>query len=167
MRAESIPSILASEKEKIPVDVRRIARRLGIEVQDVELSPHISGKLVRKDGGFKILVNAAHSNNRRRFTIAHEIAHFVLHSELFEHEIVDNEMYRSEQVSNAYETQANNYAAELLMPKNLIYRRALELRASHKDNQILEIMAREFQVSRDAMRIRLGVVVGLQFPLEP
>jgi Zn-dependent peptidase ImmA (M78 family) len=103
-----------------PVDVRGLATALGLRVADADLGQNISGKIERGWGNtFRITINSRHSETRRRFTIAHEIGHFVLHRDMIGDGIVDDGLYRSAQ-SNAIERQANNYAASILMPAPLV-----------------------------------------------
>lgn len=160
----SIEEVIEEEKSSLPVDVVRVARRLRIVVEERDLPMTVSGLLIKREEGFAIQVNIHHSENRRRFTIAHEIAHFVLHSELFDGKIEDDALYRSETFSGALETQANNYAAELLMPRKMIKRRY----SAHCDvwkpdelpeDVVVEKMAAEFGVSNAAMRIRIDFVI--------
>lgn len=102
-----------------PVDVRGLARVLRLHVLDEDIGAD-SGKIERDlFGGFKITVNARHSETRRRFTIAHEIAHFVLHRDKIGDGIIDDALYRSAK-GGAIERQANNYAASILMPAPLV-----------------------------------------------
>ncbi len=145
--------ILARHQAQTPVNPERIASDLGIKVYPAFLGPNIAGKIVRdkaKGGpsGFAIYVNATEHPNRQRFTMAHEIAHYVLHRDLIESGIVDDTMYRSEQMSNAFEAQANQMAADILMPVRLV-------KAMWSISGSVEVMARSFGVSKDAMRIRL------------
>lgn len=63
----------------------------------------------------KIVVKKTDCPERKRFTIAHEIGHYVLHS--------DENNYRNgsyEECDMAKETAANYYAADLLMPRSLV-----------------------------------------------
>src|SRR3546814_3235070 len=72
--------------------------------------------MIRKDAerggesGFAIYVNGSHPRVRRRFSIAHEIAHFALHRNLIGDGVTDDAMYRSN-LSSAVEVQANRMAA--------------------------------------------------------
>ena len=87
---------------------------------------------------------------RQRFTVAHEVGHFVLHRDKLERgDLVDDAMYRSG-LSSSEETAANRLAADILMPFQLI--RSL-LSAGIRDP---EALANKLQVSAAAMRIRLG-----------
>jgi len=154
-------------KRRYPVDMEGLARQLGLEVFELSMPKEMSGRLLKTQTGYRIHVNAAHGRNRKRFTMAHEIAHFMLHRDLFDQQIVDDEMYQSEQITSRLESQANAYAAELLMPELRLTARYLELKDAHRPTEIVEQMALEFQVSRHAMRIRLESVVDFQDPLNP
>lgn len=164
---ETTFDIIRRHTREIPVDVAKMAQEIGLTVRYLALPPSISGKLVNLGGSpeeFEIQVNAAHGENRRRFTIAHEIAHYVLHRDMIAEAIVDNELYRSEQISSRYEAQANAYAADLLMPQELVQRVYEELvRLGGNEQWITYNMATRFRVSEQAMKIRLRTVVQLAF----
>src|SRR5690606_38966265 len=109
-----------------PVDVERIADLLGIEVRETVDSEHIGaiGKIFSENGTVTIWINPLENSYgpRRRFTIAHEIGHYCLHLSDSKRGFVDTKttMSRSESYWDIYESQANSFAAELLMPKQLI-----------------------------------------------
>lgn len=149
--------IIAKHQAQAPVDVVAIASDLGIKVWAMDsLPPSISGKIFRDPlnggaTGFSIAVNSSHSFVRQRFTVAHEIAHFLLHRKQLESgDLVDDGMYRSG-LSSKEETEANRMAADILMPLPLI--RSL-ISAGIRDPQSL---ASKLQVSLPAMKIRLGL----------
>ncbi|MDE0307292.1 MAG: ImmA/IrrE family metallo-endopeptidase [Albidovulum sp.] len=153
--AEQLETIQSFQKSA-PVQTVPIANCFGLEVY--KSKPNIwpdslSGALRRnpeKPESFDIYVNGDHHVNRRRFTIAHEIAHFVLHRDLIGDGISDDALYRSG-LSNRVEAQANALAADILMPWHLIDPKI--------DNGITDIgeLAKIFQVSKSAMSIRMGV----------
>jgi Zn-dependent peptidase ImmA (M78 family) len=122
------------------------------------LPPNVSGKIFRDPlnggpSGFSIGVNAKEHDLRKRFTIAHEIAHFLLHRAKLENgDLTDDTMYWSG-LSTEEEAQANNLAAQILMPYELIQRL---INSGVKD---VESLAERFQVSKAAMTIRLGIPV--------
>src|SRR5262249_31951059 len=118
--------IIEKYQAQAPVDVVAIANDLGLNVWAMDsLPPSISGKIFRDplnggSAGFSIGVNAQHSFVRQRFTVAHEIAHFILHRQKLEGgDLVDDAMYRSG-LSTREETAANRFAADILMPLPLI-----------------------------------------------
>ena len=65
----------------VPVDVDSVAQSYGIEIRKDDVSDKLSGFLVRstKGGNPIIGVNCKHHPNRQRFTIAHELGHYLLH----------------------------------------------------------------------------------------
>jgi Zn-dependent peptidase ImmA (M78 family) len=144
-------------RESIPVDVEGLALALGIKVRKAYLSDNISGMIRKVKEGFEITVNARHPETRQRFTLAHEIGHYVLHRSLMGDGNVDDRAYRSDgSVQNncigpREETEANKFAANLLMPSEAIKK----LRADGIDTPAK--MAYLLKVSEGAMRIRLGL----------
>jgi Zn-dependent peptidase ImmA (M78 family) len=150
---ERAKAIIARHQISAPVDVVAIAKEMGVNVYRTGLQPGVSG-ILRPDSkhggssGYVILVNADHPNNRVRFTVAHEIGHFVLHRE-GNGEIVDDEFYRA--LPGPLETEANEYAADILMPWSLIN----QLQGAGVNQ--LDDMARKLEVSKQALAIRLGL----------
>ena len=134
-----------------PVDLMGMAEALGLTVDmAAALSPDVSGRIVRGgagSAGYHIDVNAMHSANRKRFTLAHEIAHYLLHRDLIGDGVEDNGLYRS-RLSDAIEVEANKFAAQILMPSQLV-------REVYRLVKSLPGLTAAFQVSEDAMRIRL------------
>jgi Zn-dependent peptidase ImmA (M78 family) len=103
-----------------PTDLMGLASTLGIKIRYEDMGDK-AGKieLIRHPGGekeFVITINDEHAETRQRFTLAHEIAHFIKHRKQLEAgNIVDNAMYRS-LLPEPMEWEANRYAAQLLMP---------------------------------------------------
>ena len=85
-------------------------------------------------------INSAHPKTRQRFSIAHEIGHLVLHDkkELFIDKVV-RVNFRDAKSSMAIdhnEIEANQFAAELLMPRELVRQQILSKNNIHR-NKIL------------------------------
>lgn len=155
--SETIPSKMAVVRQHLidwPVDVVAIARALNLQVQRTKSWPaDISGQIARDPANpsqYIITINGNHGVKRQRFTVAHEIAHFVLHQPLIGDGIVDDALYRS-RLSGRLEVEANDLAADILMPWALI-NKAMDLGLN-----TVEDLAQEFNVSKSAMSIRLGV----------
>ncbi|PYE98913.1 uncharacterized protein DUF955 [Rhizobium sp. PP-F2F-G38] len=133
-----------------PINVVGLANLLGIKVYNAAWPNNISGK-IQKDAekggtsGFAIFVNASHPETRRRFTIAHEVSHYVLHEDLIGDGVFDDALYRSG-LSNAVEQEANGLAANILMPW---------LHLNKQIGEPVHELARSFNVSEDAMKNRL------------
>ncbi len=144
-----------------PVDLGRVADRLGIEVSEQEFVPEIDGLYLRlPDAPPVIAVNSSYTKPlpRRRFTLAHEIGHHLLArrispgSRLF---YLDSAKMRTSIVERA----CDRFAALLLMPEELVRRYYDEL-AFNAENRV-SIMSRRFGVSAWAMKRRLREL-GLQ-----
>ncbi len=139
-----------------PVKLGAVAKELGISVKLSTLNPGESGNISREDDRYVIRINRYESRERQRFTLAHEIAHFLLHRDIIdstEGGITDNVLYRSG-ASEQVEYEANRLAADLVMPKELIGPRLRQLGVPISE-EVIEYMATAFQVSKAAMEIRL------------
>jgi hypothetical protein len=137
--------------QRPPINVVGLANVLGIKVYNARWPDSISGKIQRDptkggESGFAIFVNASHSETRRRFTIAHEIAHYVLHEDRIGDGVFDDALYRSG-LSNQEEREANGLAANILMPWQKLN--------PHVGKPLPEL-AEMFNVSEQAMEVRLG-----------
>jgi len=149
-------SDLRALQTRVPVDVVRIAKEFGLTVWTQDLPDNVSG-MIKKDAdhggraGYSIIVNGKHARVRQRFTVAHEIAHFLLHSDKIGDGLEDDSpLYRSE-LSTKEEVQANKLAAKILMTFHLL---TIEMKSGVRDAREL---AERFDVSLQAMSIRLGL----------
>ncbi|WP_158660214.1 ImmA/IrrE family metallo-endopeptidase [Niveispirillum cyanobacteriorum] len=142
-----------------PVPIYDILQDLGLGPEFRALDSDISGWIERRDDDrYAIVINANHAETRKRFTAAHELAHFIFHRDLLGDGVGDNRAYRAvntpfanNQILPVHERQANSVAANILMPKEAVYR----LQASGITDP--KELAARFRVSEEAMRIRLGV----------
>ena len=141
-----------------PVKVGELAAQLGLEVYKSPLQPTISGMIKpseRHPGGYEIRVNKYEAPERQRFTLAHEIAHFLLHKDDIRAGVVDSVMYRSALTSRK-EAEANRLAADIVMPQESVQRELLTLGGVATED-VADRLARIFRVSTPAMRIRIGL----------
>jgi Zn-dependent peptidase ImmA (M78 family) len=141
----------------LPVPLEQIARREGIKIELALLDDDLSGMSFIKNGIAVIVLNLNHHPNRRRFTLAHEIGHHVMHvpyltNNVHVDKIVLNRDDISSQGVDVKEVQANAFAAELLMPES-------ELRRYHtvdlNDDEFLYSLAKKLKVSVTALTYRL------------
>jgi Zn-dependent peptidase ImmA (M78 family) len=152
------------------VDVELIATALGVQIHNEVAADNLSGFLIRDVESKRAMigVNSTHSAARKRFTIAHEIAHFLLHEgdvlHVDQREGVDLglRMKRRDPGSSLgiddEEKEANLFAAELLMPTSFLETDLLEMKASapqDEDEDIVEALAKRYDVSIQAMTFRL------------
>lgn len=154
------PQEFAIVKEAIaehPVRVGELAQKLGLDVFRSPLPPKISGMIRPKaDGvGYEIRVNKYEVPERQRFTLAHEIAHFLLHKADIQAGVVDSVMYRSALTSRK-EAEANRVAADIVMPIGAVRRELLAL-GGIPTEEVAKELALRFKVSLPAMRVRLGL----------
>ena len=138
--------IIDKHQQKTPVKITDIANDLDIKVYKSTMSG-ISGAILKEDKKYVIYVNSEDNRNRQRFTIAHEIAHYILHKDKIGNNLTDNAMYRS-RLSNVLEKQANRLASEILMPVKFV------MLYINEDKNISQ-MASLFEVSEEAVKIRL------------
>jgi Zn-dependent peptidase ImmA (M78 family) len=148
-----------------PVDPSRVARHLGVRVQKTDLGSDCSAALVRKGDTAVIGVHWAHAANRQRFSIAHELGHFQLHTG---GTYVDKDIVvrfrndRSGSGTDGEERDANRFAAALLMPAKWL-RDAIEHQSfAFGDDSSLAELASHFEVSTQAMSFRLADLKLLQ-----
>jgi len=148
------------------VDVELLATllfELGVQqVPDLVVGDrHYSAFLAAASG--LIVVEANDHEHRRRFSIAHEIGHFVLHIEeqgnLFLCSQEDMEQDRPRETEHQrQEWEANLFAGELLMPEQPL------LAMFRATGGRLGSLARHFKVSQSALEIRLR---RLRLPFSP
>lgn len=138
------------------VDISTIAKKLGLNVYSSSFTDEsISGFIKYENSDKNIYVSNSQPIVRQRFTIAHELAHYILHRDLLDKE-GGSPLYRGG-AYNQVEAQADRLAAALLMPENLV---------KHFHNEYkndIAFMARIFNVSESAMYNRyrdLGLIFG-------
>lgn len=153
--------IRRSRVTRPPVPVEAIANDLGLIVEYTDLGRGVSGLLVASATGGTIGVNRRHHRVRQRFSIAHEIGHFKLHSNASENLFIDKEyiLFRDDRASRGelrHEIQANMFAASLLMPAPLLRFRIEEGHVDLGDDDQVNQLADEFQVSLAAMAYRIA-----------
>lgn len=136
------------EVHEPPVDIEDIVQRLGVRLHYVE-NPGWSGAVkITPPNQADIWVASEEAEVRRRFTIAHEIGHLILHNPV-------DEAYRDVTFEGSIvEARANGYAAALLMPFRLLQEEVDTF------GPYPALLAQRFKVSEAAMRIRLGKLAG-------
>ena len=108
----------------LPVNLFEIAKSLDIEIKAKPPSaPGVSGMLIRNGENYGILY-ATHikSEGFQRFSIAHELAHFLLEGHLDYVLPYGQDIHESKSgfiSQDPYEREADHFAAGLLMPRSL------------------------------------------------
>lgn len=103
------------------IDVIKLSKSYGIDVY-AKSEPDFNASIQYEAAPlerFYIEVNPEHNKTRMRFSVAHELAHFILHKEeIMANKIVDRDSIHS--LTKEEEVAANRLAAEILMPDELI-----------------------------------------------
>jgi len=142
-----------------PVPVEQIVEFLGARLRYSPFDGELAGMLIRDDKHTTIGVNSLHHNNRQRFTIAHECGHLLLHKGKDVHIDrsfrVNKRDERSSQAIDPEEIEANRFAAELLMPYDMIMGDLIEYEIDVEDEEELKDLADKYQVSVQALTHRI------------
>ncbi|AQW85576.1 putative protein (DUF955 domain) [Campylobacter pinnipediorum subsp. caledonicus] len=150
-----------------PFDPFKIAELMGITVKnDLNFDELASDGMIYLNNNIpEIWINPIKPEKRQIFTLAHELGHLVYHVlpniEKFQNPIRDDysTLYRNG-VRNPQETLANRFAANLIMPLKYMMDftdRLFEETKGEELNRrnIIDALVGEFNVSKDAMIIRL------------
>lgn len=128
-------------------------KELILSFEDIEIKYDTmdvakSGSLSYIDGKWIMCINSSHNIKRQRFTMAHELGHYILHKGK-NIEFVDTTFFRSDEM-DSIEYNANEFASRLLIPED-------ELRKLIDEDRIKNIgeLASRFDVSSAAMKYRV------------
>jgi Zn-dependent peptidase ImmA (M78 family) len=152
------------QSRALPIPVDEIARALGAEIRHVKFEDQdLSGMLVRERDQRIISVQKRHGVARKRFTIAHELGHLLMHpgrpiiAETDKLMHIDLRTKTPGYANPQEEREANQFAAALLMPAELVQNHWNSLSLTQDDPaEIADLMAREFGVSPIAMKYRIA-----------
>ena len=146
--------------QKLPVPVDEIAKKLGLEIKTQGFGKEeFSGILVREGKHAVIGVNGSNAPNRKRFTIAHEIGHYLLHEgdRIFIDRAysVNARNAESSLGTNTEEIEANTFASYLLVPEHFLRDDLSTTEIDIEDEQAIKRLAKKYSVSLQAMTYRL------------
>ena len=140
---QAVPAVAAKILAGIgcpPTNLDALCARLNVgEIVDDDIP--VVGELRHENGGFRILCAAGQSAVRRRFTIAHELAHVLFESS----------GPRAPHVGADLERLCDMLAAEILMPK-AVFESALG--EATVDGAVIRMLASRFQASLTATALR-------------
>ncbi len=153
-----------------PVNIEAIAKHLGISVFKSPGPDDLSGYIARNPstGAVVIGVNSCQAEQRQRFTIAHELGHYLLHKGVEVHVdhtggmpmtyMMNLRGQRASEGTDDEEREANCFAAEILMPASFIKEDMSKLRGVDllDDSTIIKDLADKYGVSTQAFGYRLA-----------
>ncbi|HVA96541.1 MAG TPA: ImmA/IrrE family metallo-endopeptidase [Candidatus Acidoferrales bacterium] len=130
-----------------------------LKIYIATLDDQISGAIGFNENVFNIFINNNKPKTRQHFTTAHEVGHYFLHKDIIKKQqvLVDSDqyldgnsfLYRLDSAEpTQIETEANNFAASLIMPEGLV-------RKAWESIKNIEECAKIFNVSTSAMSVRL------------
>ena len=148
--------------DSYPVDIITICNNNGLRVFEEYLPTNVSGYIIIQEEPFEkyetnkvIVVNSSDNPKRRRFTIAHELAHFVLHKSAEENFYA----HRDTGQYDGIEREADIFASNILMPEELIKEELKNLNEKNRGDIPFLLktyqIANSFAVSEMAAEVRL------------
>ncbi len=107
-----------------PIHPSSVAEKLNIPIKEIDAGNNYEGCLIRCEDLFGIMINTAIKHeSRKNFTIAHEIGHAEIpHHKGREYQCVSDSIGIGS--GKSLEREANEFAAELLMPASFIFEQA-------------------------------------------
>lgn len=156
--------MLVEAAESAPANLDHLTERLGLKLHRAYLDDEILGMIEKYGDTFRITLNAETTRLRQRFTLAHELGHYMFHRHLIGDGLDDAKGYRSTNAGKYHninigpeeEAEANQFAVNLLMPMEIV-KREWARHGKKTDDATIQAVADKFDVSRGGMRIRLGL----------
>ncbi|MBX9463597.1 MAG: ImmA/IrrE family metallo-endopeptidase [Aquamicrobium sp.] len=159
--AKAEKAILDRYMSDYPIKLGQLARDLGVAIKVSSMGTGISGQISREGNQYVIRVNRNEARERQRFTIAHELAHYLLHRNVIDSSpegITDTVLYRSGKPEQI-EFEANRLAAEIVMPISLVEKEVQQRFRGVVTETTIESLASRFEVSKAAMEIKLSTLI--------
>lgn len=130
-----------------PIDLVKIAQKLGLNIKVGQFAKgEISGAYKREEAA--IYISESETLPRKLFTIAHELGHFILHVHKKDEVFYRSSLFNIDHEKQEEETEANWFAASLLMPRDIFIKAWLAFRD-------IDRVAAIFSVSHIAVYFRL------------
>lgn len=163
--------------ENIVDDLESSIEELGINILYSDMTDlekdgkSVSGfaRVSKESGRPEIVINGKESYYRQRFTMAHELGHIIMHWQWLPGKEIDPKLaeisYRSErgysQLEKRREVQANEFAAELLLPQKEVELAVLAFKGFGPSNDLRRSMianslSNSYKVSVPMATIQLG-----------
>lgn len=150
----AISLIGALENPVFPLDIEKIALAIGIQKIKEISSNQFEGMLVAlpdKTAGFINVNRNIRETTRRRFTIAHELGHFLITTHQSKYNCNSYDLSNYYDKTNIQEIEANQFAAELLMPEKYFY---IEIHNKTPSYALFQSLTDKFESSLTSTLIR-------------
>lgn len=145
-----------------PIDIKKLIKKAGLQLIEMKLPADVSGVLEVNKSEYTVFVHKDHHIHRQRFTMAHELGHFLIHHPKSTH--IDRKSFfrspSSTETLNYEEIEANRFAASILMPKKWVIDEIENFASQHgdlidSDKDLIIYLVDKFNVSYAAMAFRL------------
>jgi len=152
---------------ELPINLDALAEKAGIQIKYGDFEAEMSGFAYQKATTKYIGVNASESEVRQRFTIAHELGHIFMHrqdplSYDTSAELIHFRDGHSATGADPKEREANAFAAELLMPEEVVRKEIQDMKGINlHDSRAMSRLADKFGVSQAALTVRLVSLYGI------
>jgi len=151
--------ILKSVEFKTPLDIHGIAASYGIELEKETLDDAVVALMVTNKAGALITINERLSVNGERFAVAHALGHYLLHREtsqvFIETSSPPKDSGKARKQEMQQEEEANEFAAELLMPERIVRERFSRRRPYPYNDKALRPLAAQLGISELVLAVRL------------
>lgn len=154
-RAAENALALAGQELTAPVAIQALAEALHLEVVDLPIEQ--AGRLYIDGAAAQVVLNSDEPCARRRFTFAHEAAHWLLHGPILDRDL----RTRLRRAYGSEEYLCDKLAGALLLPRDWVM-----LFSDEPVNlSTLQTIASQAQVSLSATLVRLRDVLGWRLTL--
>lgn len=151
---------------KPPVNLKNIMNSLSIKFEEKDYEGQLSGAAIFNGSDMIVTVSSKEPESRKRFTIAHEIGHLLLHADqalnIDIKPVTLNRDLSSTTGESWREVEANYFAASLLMPKEDVKSHFGKWSELEEDVR-LKKLAQRYEVSMQAMSVRLNTLGLISF----
>lgn len=137
-----------------PILLEDMAEKIGLQIEDVN-STGFDGALLRIAGRPRGIIGVRKTireKARKRFTIAHEIGHYVLPGHDVESSVCDaDDLVAIGKEADKFERAANKFAAEFLLPSPVVRRIVRKLGVSF---DTIGFVSKQFEASLTAAAVQ-------------
>ncbi|MCI8731050.1 MAG: ImmA/IrrE family metallo-endopeptidase [Lachnospiraceae bacterium] len=148
--------------KKVPVPIVAIMKSLEFQVVSGKMEDEISG-IVAIDDALKkefksdkvIAINSKDNIGHQRFTMAHELAHYLFDFDV-SNSITYYNAYNTKEDESESERRANYFAANLLMPEGIFREKFKQAVVENNLYLTVDNLSSIFQVSHEAVKRRIA-----------